>query len=33
MQTAYEAVTQNDAASALYKAVSVQRRQVLRLLD
>jgi len=33
MQTAYEAVMENDAASALYKVVSVRRRQVLRLLD
>ena len=33
MQTAYEAVMQNDAASALYKVVSVQKRQILRLLD
>ena len=33
MQSAYDAVLEDEAASALYKVVSVQRRQVLRLLD
>ena len=33
IQTAYDAVLEDGTASQLYKVVSVQRRQVLRLLD
>ena len=33
MQNAYDAVLQDGSAAELYKVVSVQRRQLLRLLD
>ena len=33
MQSAYDAVAEDGAATQLYKVVSVRRRQVLRLLD
>ena len=33
MQSAYDAVAEDGAASQLYKVVTVQRRQVLRLID